>query len=114
VTERKRGAKAGATVLIVDDDARFAELLAIRLEANGYRISIETQPSKALARLGVEAIDALILDLRLQDVSGLDILVKVRERAPDVAVIMLTAHGTIDTAVEAMRRGAYGFLTKPY
>jgi len=105
---------AGAHVLVLDDDARFAELLAIRLDANGYRVSVATTAEAAFVHMRAQAVDALILDLRLREVNGLDVLASVRERAPDLPVIILTAHGTIDTAVEAMRRGAYGFLTKPY
>lgn len=89
-------------------------LLAMRLEANHYRTEQAINGAQARARVARGGLDAIILDLRLPDASGLDLLAEFRERAPDVPVIMLTAHGTIDTAVEAMRRGAFGFLTKPF
>ncbi|HEU4410756.1 MAG TPA: sigma-54 dependent transcriptional regulator [Polyangiaceae bacterium] len=101
-------------VLVVDDDEELCELLTLRLEGRGYRVSTETRARAALARLGREHVDAALLDLRLFDADGLEVLSEVRDRSPDVPVIVLTAHGSIDTAVEAMRRGAYGFLTKPF
>jgi two-component system, NtrC family, response regulator GlrR len=101
-------------VLVVDDDDELCELLTIRLTSKGYRVSAETRTRPALARLGREHVDAMLLDLRLFDADGLEVLDEVRNRSPDVPVIILTAHGSIDTAVEAMRRGAYGFLTKPF
>ncbi|MDO9021129.1 MAG: sigma-54 dependent transcriptional regulator [Deltaproteobacteria bacterium] len=101
-------------VMIVDDDAELCELLAMRLEGAGYRVTTESLPGAVLARLGREHVDSMILDLRLGDVDGLDVLTEVRKRSPDLPVVVLTAHGTIDVAVEATRRGAYGFLTKPF
>ena len=101
-------------VMIVDDDAELCELLAMRLEGAGYRVTTESLPDAVLARLGREHVDSMILDLRLGDVDGLDVLTEVRKRSPDLPVVVLTAHGTIDVAVEATRRGAYGFLTKPF
>ncbi|APR83330.1 Response regulator of zinc sigma-54-dependent two-component system [Minicystis rosea] len=101
-------------VLVVDDDVHLGELLSIRLESRGYRVTFEATASAGLERLGHEKIDAMILDLRLQDADGLDVLARAQDRSPDVPVIILTAHGTIETAVLAMQRGAYGFLTKPF
>ncbi|MFO0678956.1 MAG: sigma-54 dependent transcriptional regulator [Polyangiaceae bacterium] len=101
-------------VLVVDDDLELCELLSIRLAAGGYRVSLEHGVAKARARLGRERIDALLLDLRLSDGDGFDVLEAVRQRSPDVPVVILTAHGTIDIAVEAIKRGAFGFITKPF
>ncbi|MBL8683348.1 MAG: sigma-54-dependent Fis family transcriptional regulator [Myxococcales bacterium] len=89
-------------------------LLAMRLEANGYRTEQAVNGAQARARVARGALDAVVLDLRLPDANGLELLSEFRQRAPDLPVIMLTAHGTIDSAVEAMRRGAFGFLTKPF
>lgn len=101
-------------ILIVDDEQELCELLALRLEHNGYRVTTANTVADALALLGHQPLDAMILDLRLPDGDGLDVLARVKQRSPDLPVIMLTAHGTIETAVEAMQRGAYGFLTKPF
>jgi len=101
-------------VLILDDDAELCTLLAMRLEARGYRVASAGTARDGLSRLAREAFDAMILDLRLPDATGIEVLVQVRTRTPDLPVIMLTAHGSIETAVEAMQRGAFGFLTKPF
>ncbi len=101
-------------VLVVDDEDDLCELLAMRLEHHGYRVSTELTSRGGMEVLEREVVDAMILDLRLDDEDGLDVLTRVQNRSADLPVIILTAHGTIDTAVEAMRRGAYGFLTKPF
>ncbi|MBX3211435.1 MAG: sigma-54-dependent Fis family transcriptional regulator [Labilithrix sp.] len=110
-TRRSEGA---ANVLVVDDDRELCELLAIRIEAAGYNVSVEHDVRGALAHVGRERVDAILLDLRLGQEDGFDVLDGVSKRSGDVPVIILTAHGTIDLAVEAMRRGAFGFVTKPF
>ena len=101
-------------ILLVDDDVELCELLSIRIEAAGYSVSVEHDVKGALARVGRERIDCILLDLRLGNESGFDVLDGVNKRADAVPVIMITAHGTIDLAVEAMKKGAYGFVTKPF
>jgi two-component system response regulator GlrR len=101
-------------VLIVDDEEDLCEVLAMRLEHHGYRVSSERGSRGAIEVLERETVDAMILDVRLDGESGLDLLSEVQARVLDLPVVMLTAHGTIDTAVDAMGRGAYGFLTKPF
>jgi DNA-binding NtrC family response regulator len=101
-------------ILVVDDEAHLCELLAYRLEHHGYRVSTELSARGCLETIEQTSVDALILDLRLEDGNGLDVLSEVQKRTPDVPVVILTAHGTIETAVEAMQRGAYGFLSKPF
>ena len=87
----------------------------MRLEHNlSYRVTATHDSPSGLAVMERERVDAMILDLRLGEENGLDVLSEVQKRSPDVPVVILTAHGTIETAVEAMRRGAYGFLTKPF
>ncbi|MBI2394537.1 MAG: sigma-54-dependent Fis family transcriptional regulator [Deltaproteobacteria bacterium] len=101
-------------VLLLDDDSELCTLLSMRLEGRGYRVDTAGTAKEGLELLARTAFDAMILDLRLPDATGLDVLASVRARTPDLPVIMMTAHGTIETAVEAMQRGAYGFLTKPF
>jgi two-component system response regulator GlrR len=101
-------------VLILDDEPELCELLAMRLEHHRYRVTTAQDATAGLTILAREHVDAMILDLRLGEENGLDVLSEVQKRSPDIPVVILTAHGTIETAVEAMRRGAYGFLTKPF
>lgn len=113
MTNRKPDATP-SHVLIVDDDPELCELLELRLEHARYRVTAVSTAHVALERLAREHVDAVLLDLRLRDADGLDVLTQIQQRAPDVPVLILTAHGTIETAVESMRRGAYGFITKPF
>ncbi|MEZ4394594.1 MAG: sigma-54 dependent transcriptional regulator [Polyangiales bacterium] len=102
------------TILLVDDEEEMLTLLAMRLEHNDYRTESCVTAAAARARFARGGLDAVVLDLRLPDGDGMELLGEFRARSPDVPVIMLTAHGTIETAVEAMRLGAFGFLTKPF
>ena len=86
----------------------------MRLEHHGFRASIETNVAGAIEVMEREIVDAMIVDLRLDGESGLTLLDAVQQRSLDLPVIMLTAHGSVESAVEAMARGAYGFLTKPF
>lgn len=101
-------------VVVVDDEADLCELISLRLEHHGYRVSSEQGSRGALDLLDRESVDLMLLDLRLDGESGLDVLAEVKRRTTDLPVIILTAHGTIELAVEATKRGAYGFLTKPF
>jgi two-component system response regulator GlrR len=113
-TSKARTYESRPHVLIIDDDEDLCELLTLRLEHHGFRTSAEQTGRAGLEVLEREVVDVIIVDLRLQNENGLDLLSTVTQRAIDLPVIILTAHGTIETAVEAMNRGAYGFLTKPF
>ncbi|MEZ4250343.1 MAG: sigma-54 dependent transcriptional regulator [Polyangiales bacterium] len=104
----------GARLLVVDDEEDLCELIAMRLEHHGYEVVTETSCRGARRTLRGELVDALLLDLRLEDGDGMDLLEELRESDPDLPVVILTAHGSIETAVEAMRKGAHSFLTKPF
>ncbi|HEY6881482.1 MAG TPA: sigma-54 dependent transcriptional regulator [Polyangiales bacterium] len=101
-------------VVVIDDEEDLLELITLRLEHNGYRVSTEKSIRGALEILEREVCDAMLLDLRLGDENGMDLLVQIQNRVLDLPVVILTAHGTIETAVQAMKAGAYGFLTKPF
>lgn len=101
-------------VLLVDDDEELCELLSLRLQGKGHRVTVVHNVKGALERLGREYLDVVLLDLRLGQEDGFEVLDGIAKRSPDVPVIVLTAHGTIDTAVESMRKGAFGFVTKPF
>ena len=101
-------------ILVVDDEEDLCELITLRLEHHGFRVSAEYASRGALEVLEREVVDAIILDLRLKNENGLDLLREIQKRSLDLPVVVLTAHGSIEVAVEAMRAGAYGFLTKPF
>jgi DNA-binding NtrC family response regulator len=100
-------------VLMVDDDDGFRAALAAAISVRGFAVTPVPNGCAALAWLRAHDCDMVLLDLRLPDMSGLEVLARIRERSPDLEVILLTGHGTIDTAVSAMRSGAFHFLTKP-
>ena len=101
------------TILIIDDEKNIREGLAAALEMEGYTVALAADGKQGLARMVKGDIDLVITDLRMPEVSGEQVLAKVAAENPGVPVIVLTGHGSIDSAVEAMRNGAYDFLTKP-
>ncbi|MGC8492269.1 MAG: sigma-54-dependent transcriptional regulator [Syntrophobacteraceae bacterium] len=101
-------------VLVVDDEESIRRLAEKEL-ANGRRIVHTAGCARdAFELLGQQQFDVIILDIRLPDGDGLDLLEKFREAFADVEVILITGHGDIDSAVEAMKRGAYDYITKPF
>ena len=101
-------------VLIVDDRLEMAEMLAEGLADHGYELVPVASSREALARLEAEPIDALVTDLRMPEVDGLQLLAASRRLDPSRPVIVMTAYGAIDTAIESIRQGAYHYLTKPF
>ncbi len=103
-----------ATILTVDDDPTLLKLIGILLREEGYKVLAAESGEKALALLAVEKPDLVLSDLRMGGMDGLALFDAVRKLNPMLPVIILTAHGTIPEAVEATRRGVFGFVTKPY
>src|SRR5919106_6972657 len=101
-------------VLVVDDERSMRELLSITLRQAGYDVTLADGGAAAIARLEREAFDLIITDLRMQDTDGMAVLRAARERAPGTAVVVVTAYASTETAVEAMRLGAYDYVTKPF
>ncbi len=101
-------------VLVVDDEREMAEMVADGLSDRGYAAMAAASSEEALARLGEDAFDALVTDLRMPHVDGLALLAEARRVTPDLPVIVMTAYGAIDSAIESMRRGASHYLTKPF
>jgi len=101
-------------ILIVDDEKSIRDNTLIALEAEGHYVEAVDGGQVALLRLKEDAFDLVLLDLRLGEESGLDVLSEIRKRFPQVDVILFTAYATVDTAVEAMRSGATDYLEKPF
>ena len=104
--------KPTPNVLIVDDDDAFRNVLAGELQRMGFRVTAAASAAEAMRQVEREP-DVALLDLRLPDMSGLDVLKHIREKSPATDVIMLTGHGTIDTAIESIRMGAFDYIAKP-
>jgi two-component system response regulator AtoC len=103
-----------ATILIVDDDEPLRRTLGLLVRGMGHEeIAVPDAPA-ALAVLEQRSVDLVITDLRMPGVTGLELLEAVRRPAPDTPVILLTAYGTVQTAVEAMQKGAHDYLLKPF
>ena len=101
-------------ILIVDDEPNIRRALRMTLEAMGHGVEEAASGADALKRIERRALDVALIDLRLGGESGLDLLEPVMLQQPRLAVVVVTAHASIDTAVEAMRRGAFDYLPKPF
>jgi DNA-binding NtrC family response regulator len=101
-------------ILIVDDESNMRWILGRALEQAGYTVHSAASGDEAANLLSREPIDLMLLDLKLKGEDGLTVLRRLRERQPELVVIMLTAYGTVPTAVEAMQLGAADFLRKPF
>ena len=101
-------------ILVVDDELSMRELLDVLLTREGYHVSLAENGKMAMAMLAVEPFDLLLCDIRLGDITGLDVLRAAKKRHPDTVVIMISAYATTETAVEAMNAGAYDYLPKPF
>jgi DNA-binding NtrC family response regulator len=108
------GANGKIDLLLVDDDADFRTLAARRFQRDGYEVKEAADGEQALGLAEHRHFDVAILDLRMPGMSGLDLLEKLRVANPECQCIMLTGEGTVETAVRAMKLGAYDYLTKPF
>lgn len=101
------------TLLIIDDEKNIREGLGANFEMEGYNVKLAENGQQGLEFISKGDIDLIITDLRMPGISGEEVLRKVTTETPGIPVIVLTGHGSIDSAVDAMRNGAYDFLTKP-
>ena len=100
-------------VLLVDDEEDFLEVLSLRLKEAGESVLTAGSGSRCLEMLDEEEIDVVILDVKMPRMDGIETLHEIKRRHPLVEVVMLTGHGTIDTAVKGMKLGAFDYLMKP-
>ncbi|HKD45037.1 MAG TPA: sigma-54 dependent transcriptional regulator [Candidatus Angelobacter sp.] len=104
----------GGSIIIIDDEAAIRESLETLLEFEGYQVESAETGEEGLAKLAEHPFDLVLLDFALPDRNGLQILADIRARDPQLAVIMITAYGTVDNAVRAMQSGATNFIQKPW
>ncbi|MEO7252318.1 MAG: response regulator, partial [Arenimonas sp.] len=101
------------SALVVDDERDIRELLVLTLGRMGIRVDTAADVAAARAQLAAEKYDLCLTDMRLPDGSGLDIITHISQRYPDTPVAMITAHGNVEAAVDALKAGAFDFVTKP-
>jgi DNA-binding NtrC family response regulator len=104
---------AGARVLIVDDDAASRRLLRVRLEAMGCAVAAVADGSEALAEIRKHEPGLMLLDLQMPKMGGIEVLKELAKQGTKFPVVVISAHGSIESAVDAMKQGAYDFITKP-
>jgi DNA-binding NtrC family response regulator len=102
-----------AKVLLVDDEEDFLETLSSRLEMRGLKVSAVTSGEQAVSEAKEQEYDAIVLDLSMPGIDGLETLKRIKTDNPNAEIIMLTGHGSVQSGVEAMKLGAGDFLQKP-
>nr|WP_320016688.1 response regulator [uncultured Desulfobacter sp.] len=105
--------KIPVKILIVDDEKDFVEMFSLRLTRQGEKVSVAYSGQEALDLLEKTKIDVVILDIRMPGMDGIETLKRIKAAYPLVEVIMLTGHGSTETAVEGMKAGAFDYLMKP-
>jgi DNA-binding NtrC family response regulator len=103
-----------ANVMVVDDEETICEALAAWFAKDGYRVETALSGADALERIQDKAFDIYLLDIKMPGMDGIELLSRLKEAQPDALVIMITAHGSIQTAVDAMKLGASDYLCKPF
>lgn len=101
-------------ILVVDDEKSMRDFLAIMLKRDGYRVACFPTPERALEDFKKDPCDLAIADIKMPGMGGVSLLKELKALNPNVAVIMITAYASVDTAVEAMKAGAYDYFTKPF
>jgi len=105
---------AAGRILVIDDEGGIRESLEVLLSLEGYSVKTAPDGEQGLRMLEMESFDLVLLDLALPGQSGLDLLPQIKERQPETPVIMITAYGTVENVVEAIRAGAENFVQKPW
>ena len=102
-----------ANILFIDDDESLCKLMTMNLKDAGFTVTTESTGRRALERIENDIFDVIITDFKIDTISGFDILKKTKEVAPATEIIMLTGHGSVENAVNAMKQGAFNYITKP-
>jgi DNA-binding NtrC family response regulator len=103
-----------ARIAILDDEQRMVDILGMVLRREGWEVAPYTEPEAALSGLEKQPCDVLLTDLKMPGMDGVEVLSRVRELDPELPIILMTAHASVPTAIEAMRRGAFDYVEKPF
>ncbi|KAA3610386.1 MAG: sigma-54-dependent Fis family transcriptional regulator [Calditrichaeota bacterium] len=101
-------------ILIVDDEANILNTMEICLKDAGYKITTSNEPQKAIELIQEKSFDIAFVDLKMEPLNGLEVLKEIKFCSPETTVIIMTAHGSVDSAIEAIKQGAYHYLQKPF
>src|SRR5690349_20926765 len=101
-------------VLVVDDEANLRKVLSATLRREGYDVAVASDGEQALEVFDEGGVDVVVSDLVMPRLGGFELMKRVLERSPEVPVILITAHGTVDSAVTAIKAGAFDYVTKPF
>ncbi|MDA8120970.1 MAG: sigma-54 dependent transcriptional regulator, partial [Deltaproteobacteria bacterium] len=104
----------GGRILFIDDDRAGREVALFNLRKAGYEVTAASDGQEGLASFSPEKFDLVVTDVKMPGISGIEVLRRVRAQAPEVPVLVITAFGNVETAVEAMKEGAYDFIGKPF
>jgi two-component system NtrC family response regulator len=102
------------TILLIEDDESLRKVMEYNLREEGYRVVTAADGRSGLERFQAQAVDLVLTDIRMPEMDGMEVLTRLKTMQSDLPVIVLTAHGTIDSAVEAIKVGAFDYLTKPF
>jgi len=108
-----RGFFRAGKILVVDDESAVRTSLREIMEQEGHHVTTAASGEEALAALEQETFDLILVDLKMEGIDGLQVMTQAKKRMPDTVVIMLTAYGTVDSAIGALRQGAHDYLLKP-
>jgi NtrC-family two-component system response regulator AlgB len=101
-------------VIVVDDEVNILKTVGICFDAIGFQTTLFSKPLEALEALRVHAFDLAFIDLKMTPIDGMQLLAEIRALSPGTTVVMITAHGSVDSAIEAIKKGAYHYLQKPF
>jgi len=105
--------KLNASVLLVDDEEQFLQVLSERLTNHGLHVNSVTSGEEAVAQVENKNFDAVVLDLAMPGINGIETMKRIKEKRPELEIIILTCHATVKVGIEAMKLGAEDFLEKP-
>jgi DNA-binding NtrC family response regulator len=109
----EKSRQGGLRILFADDEAHLRDLMQMELPRMGHEVTVCPDGANAMRALEKGTYDVALLDMRMPGMTGIEVLGKIRQMSPDTQVVILTGHATVDTAVQALRLGAFDYLTKP-